>query len=108
MQTRWLLLLSILATLSGCVMHWAPVSSLDDAAGAARVRVSADDREPVILERPARETLEELAHAWRGARIEVRRLSAWRMTLLVTGSILASAAVGFFILVAAVSGAGAG
>jgi len=108
MQARWLLPFLILAAVSGCVMHWAPVSSLDDAAGAARVRVSADDRQPVILERPTPEALSELVHAWRGARVEVRKPSAWRLALLVTGSVLASAAMGFFVLVAAVAGAGGG
>ena len=97
MQTRWLWLVVLLVTLSGC-MHWANVSSLDDAAGACRVRITANDRPPVILERPTVDEIRDLVTDARGARVQVRKVNAWATALIATGGFLATAFTGLVIL----------
>lgn len=100
-----LFLLSFSAT--GC-MHWASVSSVDDAVGACRVRVLSDDHAPVVLERPTAERVSELVHEARHPRIEVRKVNAWATALIATGGFIASAFTGLMALAAAAAGIAGG
>lgn len=107
MSSRWIALLFAFFTLTGC-MHWAPIASLDDAAGACRVRVVSDGRPPVVLERPTADRVAAIVHASRHARVEIRRINAWATALIATGSFLASAFTALVVLGAAAAGIAGG
>ena len=99
MKTRWLMVVVLVLlsfTATGC-MHWASVSSVDDAVGACRVRVLSDDHAPVVLERPTAERVSELVHEARHPRIQVRKINAWATALIATGGFIASAFTAFVI-----------
>ena len=95
-KTRLLLAALVVVFISGC-MHWAPISSVDDAAGACRVRVAADDRPPVVLERPTIAEVRALVSGAERARVEVRKVNAWATTLIAIPAFLASAFTGLVI-----------
>jgi len=99
-----ILLFVLLLFATGCMTHWAPVSSIDDAVGAHHVRIVADEMSPVELTRPsAAEIFAHIANA-EHVRVQVRKVNAWAAALVITGSVLASAFMGFVILGAAVAG----
>lgn len=87
----FLLVLLVLSFASTGCMHWASVSSVDDAVGACRVRVLSDDGPPVVLERPTADRVSELVHEARNPRLQVRKVNAWATALIATGGFLATA-----------------
>lgn len=89
-------------------MHWSPVSNLADAAGASRVRVTASDRHPVILERPTYAQVRELVTDARDVRVEVRKVNAWATALIATGSFLAAAFTALVVVGVASAGIAGG
>ena len=107
MKSLRILLLALVAVFATGCFRWAPARSLDEAMNASRVRIEVPNQAAVILEHPTPDTLRDLA-VNAHARIEIKKVNAWAVALLATGTFLMSAFTAICILGAAAAGIAGG